>query len=360
MPGHRSESIANDPNIAKLFPSLDRLGGVMFPGLHSSPDRLNRIYGILADWEDDLLSIGASLLLGFDLDPSSIVDQSLLTDIDGKLDQIQSSLNQLNDKIDSIIKMLQDLPAVMAGVMDTELAKGYISESLTDVGQIADCTPDLKTYAANQQNVISIVLDLERAVNKVIAYCGNTVIAATVTCHPIAIWAQTKALLLRDKGLNPSGLTIYDMSFYKSSKQFMQSMMTTVNAIKSEKQITYDGLPNTGVPSGHQKFASWLLDAATQKFSGQSTVDCSKEAYQALSNSDALLATTTLHEPITGACASLNVQLWNHPVWVDAANVAAAANLWPGLVPVRDQCEKVLSYLLNSDQAFAAIQKAMP
>jgi hypothetical protein len=347
--------------IAKANPMLDHLGKLLDPDLPIGLPRIQAAKHFLLDWEDDLLGIASNLVLGFNLDDSSDVTPELLNDIQSKVGQIQESLNTLNSKIDSIAAELQALPNVIKGIVNTAFASQALSHAATQVGQIKDMTLDVPTYNANEPQVASTIQALEQSLNDVWTFSGNGAMGATLTCHATGVWAQVKALLLRDSTQNPSHFGIRDMSFYQSTKQNIQTLISACSKENLSAAGVYASTPHP-FKLDDPNTMYWSFDPSARQFVAVNPRDvpffCDKQVYVTFGAPDpgtTLLGGAFFDLP-RNSCIPQDVSRPLPPSgrlrFVDPNNVAAAAAAWPGALAVRQAAEAILEFMANSDQAF--------
>ncbi len=67
---------------------------------------------------------------------------------------------------------------------------------------------------------------------------------AALNANATGVWAQAKALILRDTSINPSKYTIHDMTFYKTSRTSMQEMQNSVVQQKALANDLYLNIPH--------------------------------------------------------------------------------------------------------------------
>jgi hypothetical protein len=255
---------------------------------------------------------------------------------------------------------LQELPNIITGIIDNAFAEQALVQANTYVGQIKDLSQDKPTYVANLAKIGNLVDSLETAINEIWAFTNGGVMGATLTCCATAVWAQTKSRLLLDPATNPSNFTVKDMAFYKTTKQFYQSMMAGLIQQNFSATNAYADIPNTSKP------ASWLFASTTNGFSLNKFVSVIPCAFQ-LYTLDANLSSTELLgaakvmilDQINCSSSPVSLALPSQYSWVDATNVQAAANAWPGVLAIRTQYEKLFSYVSNSAQAFILINQAL-
>lgn len=362
------ELTSNERKLVEDNPLLDYLGSILAPVIPPGLKRLELARGWLFDWEDALLGIASEYVLGFNIFQSSD-DSAALADINNKLDQIQQSLSALNAKLDTIIELLTALPKVVAGIVDSAFSKQWLISAKSDVGSIKDKTQDLLTFNANKLAVDALVSDLEKSINEVWGFSGNGALAATLTASSVGVWAQTKAMLLRDQGLNPSHLTIKDMTMFKTLKSSFGQLFPAWIQSKSTAVQTYKDTPHWsgGNPLGQTNPPQcWEFNAVITKFAPQLIENSARQQYKGSQDfspphgsgthgRDILWATIPPFGGFPHAYAPVDF----NARFIDPQNVAAARQAWPSFSSNLNQAITTVTFLWNLDQAIKGIDNAL-